>query len=378
MDEIYSSKVYKMGNKLGIYLPKKVLEKFRIHKGEFIEINFLIKNNILSYMTKLAGIISLRKEIINNFKLKEGDNVKFKLNKLKINKHKNCLKFKDNKVDLLYLIPNKTITNSEIIIKPFKVNDEDWIRLWSCHERGSTPQIEIRRYIHCSILGRLLGQMQAEGTKSLRSNRLEFSNRSLIEHKDFASYLRIIGINDNLILAKSGYNQKEDDIDDIVNNFEKETNVNVIYNHHNPSSKGRFGFHTFVRSILLYSVIMQALNIIRLELTKKKWDNNMKILGENFLAKLLSGDGDIEIISKNRKTPTARLKITDINQNYLRDYQLIMKQFGFNSNINTKSYFVRSYLNNYLAKRLLEIGAFNGNKNEGKIIDYLNSRTHIK
>lgn len=48
------------------------------------------------------------------------------------------------------------------------------------------------------------------------------------------------------------------------------------------------------------------------------------------LAKVLSGDGDIEITWKG---PGARVKITDCNIGYLEDYKSIMEMYGFKPKI---------------------------------------------
>lgn len=67
------------------------------------------------------------------------------------------------KIDLLLFIPKQTSLGYEIFYKIFNKGGEQWVRVW--YNQKKAKPIEIKRFINQSILGSLLGQYQAEGTK---------------------------------------------------------------------------------------------------------------------------------------------------------------------------------------------------------------------
>ena len=101
---------------------------------------------------------------------------------------------------------------------------------------------------------------------------------------------------------------------------------------------------------------------------------NLEIFANGFFIKLLSGEGSFEIITKNRNIPQARLIIYDGNITFLEDYRLIMEKYGFIPKVNQKGKYVRSYCNLNLAKRLLEINAFENNPNHKKLKNFIRLR----
>lgn len=374
MSQVYLCKVYKMGNKFGMYFKKELLKSINIKNGESVNITFTKNEKSFSYITQFSSIISFRKELLTALNINKDEVLSFKIEKILKNKVENSLIIKNNKIDLFYLVPNETNKGSKIVSTPFFKNNEEWLRLWSYHKRGSSQQIEVRRFLDINLFGKFLGQLQSEGTKNGDGKRLEFCNKSIKEHNDFIFYLNNLGIDNNKILVKFNYNPKSKYIEPEIKKFEDLTGLKIDYRAKNPQSKGNFGFHTFVRSTLLYSFIINSLKIVRKELTKEKWNGKHKILADGFLAKVLSGDGDIELITKNRKTPQARIKITDGNNNHLKEYKIIMEKYGFKPKINEKFHYVRSYLNNSLISILLSISAFEGNKNRDKIDALILSR----
>jgi len=213
----------------------------------------------------------------------------------------------------------------------------------------------------------LLGQIQSEGTKIKNNRKLEFGNKSIKEHQDFIYYLNYLGIPSYKIRTRCTYHSSIDNIDFEIKKFEKLIGFKIIYKHMLNKSKGGFTFHTFLRNVLFYNIVINSLNIIRTKLADNKWDDNMTLMANGFLAKILSGDGNIEIMNKNRKTPYGRIKISDGNLNYLKDYKSIMEKYGFKPKIDEKYCMVRSGLNKNLINTLISIGAFENNKNQDRL-----------
>ena len=354
-----------MKNKLALYFPVKVFNNSLFNKGDYIEVCFIKNSKNCAYITKFNNLITIKKELKRNFRLKYGEVVKVVITKaICLNRPKKL--FYKNRVDILSLIPEKTKRDSNIVVTEFSKGDEKWLRVWSCHSRGSCSQIELRRFISIDLFGRLLGQIQSEGSKT-NFEALEFCNKSPLEHLDFINYLTYIGINRNAILAKFDYHPKIKNISTPIKEFQNTTGISVSYKCCSPTSKGGFGFHSFVRSVLFSAIILYALNRLRTELVNKRWDSNLKQFANGFLAKILNGDGTIEVITKNRNIPQARISIADGNFNYLKDYKVILKKFGFKPHICKNQGKIRSYMNYRLIQKLCSINAFHNNPNKAKL-----------
>ncbi len=359
-------KILKMGNKLGIYFPKNI-SGFK--KGELVEIKIMKGNKEKIFLTKFNYNIIIRKQVINYLSLNKREIINMKLNKTNDLKRTNSI-FENNKVDLLALIPAHTNKCYKIFVTDFIRNNEKWLRIWYCHERGSGKQLEIKRFIDIDIFGRLLGQLQAEGTKSGRVSRLEFCNQLIKEHIDYITYLTELGIPRKLLICKCDYHPNVKDINKKIRDFESQVGIPIKYLIKSEGSKGSYGFKTYVRNTLLTEIILNSLDILRKKLVKESWDNNLRNLANAFFAKLLTGDGTLDITTKNRQFnfPETRIKITDGNIQYLKDYAKIMKKLGFKPHTNEKYISVRAYAGFDKLLYLYKIKAFQNTANWKKLI----------
>ncbi|MBI2105526.1 hypothetical protein HYT56_01670 [Candidatus Woesearchaeota archaeon] len=117
------------------------------------------------------------------------------------------LTFKNNKIDLLQLVPKTTSSGFPIQIREFKKNNEIWLHLHYNHPRK--PKLEIKRFIDIKKFGNLLGQYQAEGNKPINSiypkYKVEFKNKIINEHEEFLNSLNELGINDILPALKVAF-----------------------------------------------------------------------------------------------------------------------------------------------------------------------------
>lgn len=243
--------------------------------------------------------------------------------------------------------------------------------IWYSHERGSGQQLEIKRYIEIETIGRLLGQYQAEGTKHKNSDkfRVEFKNKLVKEHEEFINSLLNLGISKDLFQFRFLYNPNkisENQIEYYVNQFEDSISCKVKISTSN--SKG-IGFESVVRSTLLTEIILNSLDKIRnLIATESQYTINTQQLTNNFLAKLLTGDGTLDVRCSRRTFPELHLKIVDEDLNYLNDYCAILRNVGFKTRINEKRICVISSCSFKGLLYLYEIKAFKNTNNWNKLL----------
>lgn len=158
----------------------------------------------------------------------------------------------------------------------------------------------------------------------------------------------------------------EKQIELLVSQFENSVGCKVKISSSN--SKG-IGFESIIRSTLLTEVILNALHKIRnLLITESQYTVNQQKLADCFLAKLLTGDGTLDVRCKRRDFPELNIKIVDQDLNYLDDYCKILRNAGFHPRINQKRIFVKSSCSFRNLLYLYNINAFKNTNNWNKLI----------
>lgn len=369
MYQKHNIKIHKMGPKLGIYFPNKIWNENSSEKGQYIKITLIKKYKKFTFLTRLNQIISLRKSVKRNLSLGLGDIVQVKIEKI-TNLQRSKEIFYNSKIDMLSLVPEKTSQGYEIIVTEFTKNSEKRLRIWYCHERGSGRQIEIKRFVNIKTLGKLFGQLQAEGTKhSEKKQRLEFCNKLVLEHKDYVNYLTEIGISKEKIFSQISRRNDTTNLEKPIKEYEETVAIPVSYITRS-GQKGKYGFRTYVRSILITEIFLNGLNIMRKQLVNKDWDIKLQIFADAFFSKLLTGDGTLDVMINNReyKYPFVRIKITDQKLEYLMDYAKILKKLGFNPKIKEEHIFVRAVCSLERLLYLYKIRAFENTNNWNKLL----------
>ncbi|NCO11040.1 hypothetical protein CO038_04115 [Candidatus Pacearchaeota archaeon CG_4_9_14_0_2_um_filter_39_13] len=359
-----------MGPKLGIYLKNYPRE---ISKGDLVEVTFYKDDKNYLYLTKFNTLLNLRTEVIDYLSFRKGEKISLSIKKLKSLARTQKL-FREGKIDLLHLVPQESSNGYPIVVKSIRQDDEEKIVLWCFHNRGSCMQIELRRFIDIDSFGRFLGLMQSEGNKNNFKN-VEFANASLKEHKDFVRYLHLLGINSELINVDCIHTSQREKAKDAISSYEKKVGIAVKNVYSSDNNKYGLGFKLKIRNVIFANIVMFSMDKIRKLITERKWNRNLTLLAEAYFAKLLSGDGNVDLAFKNRRLPQGRIKITDGNLDYLQDYQILMKRFGFNPRLLEKHIIVRSYFKLDQAKWLLKIKAFENNPNSKKLQTFINART---
>jgi len=363
-------KVYKMGTKLGIFFNKSLMEATSLIPGDYVKIHVIYNEKQESFLSKFNYLITIRTPLIKKLSLIKDDIIKIKIEKVITSERTNNL-FKKNKIDLLHLIPSENRLGFKILVNEFNKNNESWLKIWYCFKRGSCKEIEIRRFIDIIKFGKFLGLIQSEGTKE-NIDVIEFCNKSLGEHLDFLEYLEGIGISRKEVIGKFDYHPRIKNIQKIIRNFEKITNLKIRYIVSSPTSGGGYGFKIIFRSRLFREIVINSLTLIRELVKEKSLDPRISILRNAFFSKLLNGDGNLELIKKNNQKPLLRLKISDGKLEYLKDYQEVMRLYGLNPKISAKYWFVRSYIGSDFVKELINMDAFKNNPNHDKLLSYLN------
>jgi hypothetical protein len=366
------TKVYKMGNKLGISLNKKQLRKLNLKKGDYISVKLYKLEASTEFITRVNYNIVLRKSFAGILRLEPNDEITIVIEPIFNSKRTEEI-FRNNKIDLLSLIPEKTFLGYEIFVTPFRRNNRQWLRIWYAHERGSSRQIELIRFIDVSALGRVLGQLQAEGDKfsERRKHRIVFTNKLLKEHEDFINDIRSFGISTNDIQFFCTFN---------IDRFDKAETEREIKNlcesfgisdiQIKPTRNIRIwrSFRTIIRRSILAEILLYSMDFMRKFIIEQPLNSQLELFAQNFLSKLLTGDGTIDIRKREYGNPTVRICIIDGNLEFLEDYRKILQKFGFKPRIRKEEIKVRAHCSFEHLLFLYKIKAFYNSNNWNKLV----------
>lgn len=263
---------------------------------------------------------------------------------------------------MLSLIPPTSSNGYELYVDEYENNGEHWLRIWYHHPRGAARQVELKRYVDILKFGQLLGQLQAEGDKN--NLRVVFKNASVREHADFVSALCELGTLTTHILARCVLNPtkiSQESARAYATSYTQATGVTVSSINENSGMKGGIVAETSVRSSILASILISAMDEARKSVIV---DERLR---HAFLAKLLSGDGTLDA----RRTPLrldVRIKIVDQNLGYLFDYAEILAKEGFIAHVLPQQIAVRAYCTWSNLLTLFRISAFRNNRNWTRLI----------
>ncbi len=359
-------KIVKMGNKFGIWF-----SKFYFPKGSLVQIKVIKENKEKIFLARFNKLITLRRDMENSLNLKYQDLITVELDQIKNLARTNDL-FKEDKIDMLSLTPEKTSKCYEIVVTQFDKNNETWLRIWYSHERGSGKQLEIKRFVSIEIIGSLLGQYQAEGTKhknNIKKFKLEFTNKLLEEHRQFLNSLANLGISQEtieIIFIYNSHNISNEQANDYVEKFKSVSNH--VLKTYRSQSKG-VGYRIVIRNTLLTEIILHGMDKIRKLLAdSEEYSIEEQKLAEYFLAKLLTGDGTLDVRCNRRDFPDLNIKIVDEDLGYLSDYYKILGNVGFHPRVNQNNIFVISSCSLKNLLYLYQIDAFRNSNNRNKLI----------
>jgi len=361
-----------MGNKLGIYLDEKLRQQIEIKKGEYVKVSISKNGSTTEFISKFNYNIILRRFVINQLKLIPNNLIRISIKRI-VNAKRPEDVFKNNKIDLLSLIPEKTFLGFKIFVDKFTKNNGKWLRIWYAYERGSGRQIELIRYVDIDSFGRLLGQLQAEGSKlsGRRKWCVEFSNKLLSEHEDFISSIMKLGISSKNIEFICNFNPNKFD------SIETEAEVQELCKKYEisgikikPRNNPRIwkSYKTVIRNTILSETLLASIDKIRKLIIENKLDINFCLLTCNFVSKLLTGDGTLDINKREYDYPRVRINIVDQSINCLNDYSKILKKLGFKAKVKEEEICVKSSCSLENLLFLYKIDAFKNTGNWNKLL----------
>ncbi len=162
------------------------------------------------------------------------------------------------------------------------------------------------------------------------------------------------------------YNVSDEQVEEYVLKF-KLVSSNLVKSYKS-QSKG-VGYGLVVRNTLLIEIIIFGMNKVRKLLADlKEYSINEQKLANSFLAKLLTGDGTLDVRYKRRNFPELHIKIVDEDLNYLNDYCKILRNLGFKTRVNEKRISVISSCSFKGLLYLYRIKAFKNSNNWSKLI----------
>lgn len=272
-------------------------------------------------------------------------------------------------LDLLEFIPSKTWRGYDIKTEKLENNT---LKAFYKLPQGGTKIIIINRFVDPICLGKLLGQMQAEGTKCKGiTKRVVFTNVLINEHKSFIDSLEKIIVSKNIIKVRCFYNPKrvnQDSINNYITLLEKETNREVKFKAITNERVILFS-QTVVERALLAEVILNAMNNLRNKIANH-FSQSLRVFSENFLSKLLIGDGSLNITRNNSGRGRFRITgyISDDDKLFRDDYRKILKNFKIAVIKYDKDRRVYFKPNSRNLIFLYTIGAFKGTNNWKKLL----------
>lgn len=347
-----------------IIVPKNIRENC---KENFLEVKIETDDKEKCFITSVNRRITIRKQIREYLGVNEGDVVAVEFSNLERTERTDEL-FKNNKVDLLTLIPEETTKGHEIIITEFKKESESFLRIWSPAGTKGARQIELKRFVDKRALGEILGQYQAEGEKAGEFSRIVFTNKLVAEHRDFIENLEDLGLDRALISVQCVYNQdliSKDRALSRCGSFEQKLGVEVEkfvpYN----KSRGPLAFRSKFYNVLFSEILFNSMNKFRENISQEINCQN-KVLGEGFLAKLLTGDGTLDATISDSRTygsPSINVRVVDEDLSALKDYKNILSNFGFQPFINEEHIYARSSCSLENLLFLYKIEAFKNTRN---------------
>ena len=371
----------RMNKHFTITIPAKIINSKNL-KDQFVKIIlekdnkksiFLTKTYYNSYSHQTYAFIN--EEIRNELNINPDDEIRMKgVNKISPFKPTEKM-FYNNHIDLLSLIPEKTKKGFNFFVEEFDKDNEKWLNAWYHSTNCGSKQVWIKRFVNPEKLGRLLGILQAEGTKFERvkdgqSPRLIFTNKSIYEHKQFIGILNHFGIPKDIIKANVHYNPNKAsylEYKSYIDKFEKSTGIKPKTYEYINQEKLYYCIQIMIDRAALAELFLSAMSKVRAILANNEPKGILKKLGEGFLAKLLTGDGCLVIVKKKRGHVTQGY-IGEKNPTYREDYRKILRKFGIsvaNWDANMRVYFK---CNNENLKFLYEIKAFKDTRSWKKLI----------
>jgi len=371
----------KMNKHFTITIPARIINLRKL-KNRFVKI--IIENNNCRhiFLTKTYYNLSSRQTYaFINEEIREKLNIKanyqlkiIDIGRISLFKPKENISY-GGQIDFLSLIPGKTKKGFDFFVEEYEKNNEKWINMWYHSKNCGAKQVWIRRFVNPEKLGKILGIFQAEGNKfeeikSTQSVRLIFTNKSISEHRQFIDILSEFGVPKDIIKVKVHYNP--DNVAHVeykcyVDRFEELTGIRPRTYTYTNNKKLYYAAQIEIGRAALAELFLNAMHQTRTIIANEKFDTVLQELGENFLAKLLTGDGCLVTVKRKRGYVTQGY-VSDKNFKYRKDYRKILRRFGISVARWDDGQRVYFKCNNENLKFLYKIKAFEGTRSWRKLL----------
>ncbi len=332
-------KNYFFGNlsKNRVWVPKDL---HQILQNNFCEFTIRHGKNKIRFISKLNK--DGRLVIPKIFPIKNINSVRINFNLIK-NSVRPKLLLKESKIDILALIPKKTLSDFEILAVPKNNN----IFVWYFASKGRPNSIVIKRFLDSNFC-RLLGYYRAEGGKTRMSKRrgreFSFTNKSLFVISDFVSVFKDFSDKDLLKVSVRYNPSKSGNIFRIKKGL---TKIGL-----NPSSikfskavnVKDFTVRLYITNSLLSEIINNSEVILRKYI----------VVSENegfcieYLRGVIEGDGSLHSWRDKKGSLHSRLQIFEPDKTALDEINKMLELLGIYGKINkaeSQMYVYSAYLN---------------------------------
>ncbi|MBI5061156.1 MAG: hypothetical protein HZB67_02480 [Candidatus Aenigmarchaeota archaeon] len=319
-----------------IWVPKE------LHKGlqnSFYEFSIKQEGNEISFISKLNkdGRIVIPKTF---------DEMNSGVSKVSFHEVKNSLRPKvmlnRNKIDMLSLIPKKTLSGFEILA----LTKGDEIFSWYFASKGRPKEIIIKRYVEPKIF-RFLGYYRAEGGKpricKRRGREFSFTNKSLDLISDFIELFSVIA-DEKMIKATIRYNPASHEK---INGIKRRLVKMGLNEESITSGKADriqdFTVKLYITNSLLSEIINTAENNLRKYISTSK-DSDLIV---EYLRGVIAGDGSLYYWVDKKGSLHSRLQIFEADRNALEDIKKMLEFCGILGKIvesKKKMYIYTAYL----------------------------------
>lgn len=355
----YSKKPSTISRIVRIRIPPKIYKKIR---NNFVNIKI---NNTIEFLYKISKEkrFVIPKEI--NKEINFLDNNLIEIEEIKpIKRTREKIKIKNNKIELIQIIPRNTRSGMPInlIIKKEK------LICFYKSKRGMLRKIELKKEVPLEFC-RFLGYYQAEGGKEKKINKRKgrqvvFTNTNQEIISDFLSLSKNM-LETNLwyveIRLKENNRKKEEFIKNMLENLgidKKNIKIRIEKNLKD------FSIRLYICSTILSDIIIKLMEEVKNYLIIKNVvdsKENLKMY-VSFMQGLFAGDGNYNAYKNKEGGTHHKLIFYEEDYKYALQYCKLLKKIGINSKVikikNKHLFIIKSTLNWKYLLLIKELGLF--------------------
>ncbi len=298
------------------------------YRNKFVEIFVKYKNKKTSFFAIIPkdGRFYVPRKIRKDLKIKDSVRIE-KIKQIKNQKRTTNL-WKNNRIDLLSIIPEQTMSGYEILVR----NNKNKLCCWYCTQ-GRPKEILLNRYVPASFV-RFLGYYQAEGGKPRLRERqgrsLNFTNKNFDLVKDFiglSSYLVNIGLWGVTIRYNKRINKTI--IENLIKNLQ---NLGLKKEKIYAKSAKRIKDYV-VKVWIANSILAESIENLNNNLKEFLIKNYSKKVFANYLKGIIAGDGSFFSHRDKKGSLHSRMYIYEEKERHIKIHKKVLELYGLKGKI---------------------------------------------